>query len=62
MDIRLSFQDFSRLAANGTLEKEGVTITFGRPVLSEVQIDPKAKTGKVVFFLDEADDRRFTEF
>jgi len=40
-----------RLAANRTLEKDGVKITFGRPVLSEVVIDSNAKTGKVLFFL-----------
>jgi len=51
MDIQLSCQDLVRLAANRTLEKDGVKITFGRPVLSEVVIDSNAKTGKVLFFL-----------
>ena len=60
MNIELTFQDFAKLAANQKLEKDGTTITFGRPVLSEVITDPKAKTGKVVFYLDESDDRRLT--
>jgi hypothetical protein len=50
MDIHLSFQDFSKLAASGRLEKDGTPITFGRPVLAEIEINPKAKTGKVCFF------------
>lgn len=62
MNIELTFQDFTKLAAQGKLEKDGVTITFGRPVLPEITIDPKAKTGKVVFYLDETDDRRLAAF
>ncbi|SPF48602.1 hypothetical protein SBA4_3950008 [Candidatus Sulfopaludibacter sp. SbA4] len=61
MTIHLTFQDLSKLAANGQTEKDGVTIVFGRPILSKIEIDPKAKTGKVVFYLDETDDRRFAE-
>jgi hypothetical protein len=58
MNIELTFQDFAKLAANGKLEKDGTTITFGRPVLAELTVDPQAKTGKVAFYLDETDDRR----
>jgi hypothetical protein len=50
------------LAKDGTLEKEGVTISFGRPILAEMDINPQAKTGKVAFFLDETDERRVSEF
>ncbi len=32
------------------------------PVLAKVELDTNLKTGKVVFFLAETDDRRFTEF
>lgn len=47
--------------ASGAVEKEGVTITFTRPVLSEVQADPQAKTGRVIYF-DESDERRSAAF
>ena len=60
MNIEFTFQDFVKLAANGKLERDGTTITFGRPVLAEITIDQRAKTGKVVFYLDEADDRRLS--
>lgn len=61
MNIHLTFQDFAKLAANGKLEKDGATISFDRPVLAEVKIDPHVKSGRVAFYLDETDDRRFTE-
>ena len=62
MNIELTFQDFVKLAANGKPEKNGATVTFDRPVFPQITIDPKANTGKVVFQLDEADDRRFAFF
>jgi hypothetical protein len=34
MNIDLTFQDLILLAGRRKLEKDGVTITFGRPVLS----------------------------
>ena len=60
MNIELTFQDFAALAANGNLKKDGVNITFGRPVLATITGDPHAKTGQVVFYLDETDDRRLS--
>ena len=60
MNIELTFQDFTALAANGTLKKDGANITFGRPVLATINIDPQAKTGNVVFYLDETDDKRLS--
>jgi hypothetical protein len=57
MNIDLTFEDLVKLAANGKLEKDGTTITVGRPVLPEVTIDPVGKSGKVVFSLDETDPR-----
>lgn len=54
--LRLSFQDFAKLAANGSLVKDGVTIAFDRPVLSEVTVNP-GKGGKALFYLDETDER-----
>ena len=62
MNIELTFKDFALLAVNGTLEKDGVKITFGRPVLATIASDPHAKTGQVVFYLDEGDDRRLLAF
>jgi hypothetical protein len=50
MDIQLSFQDFSKLAANGRLEKDGTTITFARPVLAEIEIDPQENRQGFIFF------------
>jgi hypothetical protein len=57
MRIELSFHDFVRLAVDQMLDKDGVTITYGRPVLAEIKIegsDPP-KSGKVVFYLDDTD-------
>jgi hypothetical protein len=53
MNIHLAFVDLVRLGKDGKLEKDGVTITFGRPVLSEVTVNAKddpPKSGKVAFF------------
>lgn len=57
MTIHLTFGDLVRLAGNLKLEKEGVTITIGRPTLSEIEADPKNNKGKVTFTLDELDPR-----
>jgi hypothetical protein len=62
MTIQLKFQDLVRLAMKQQIEKEGVTITCGRPVLSTIKVDPKAKTGSVLFYIDETDDKRLAEF
>jgi hypothetical protein len=62
MNIELTFQDFVKLAGNGKLEKDGATITFRRPILTDITVDPRAKTGKVVFYLDETDDKRLEAF
>jgi hypothetical protein len=56
MEVKLTFQDFAKLAANHKVEKDGVVLTFERPVLSEVTFNP-GKGGKAVFFLDETDER-----
>jgi hypothetical protein len=60
MEVKLTFQDFAKLAANQKVEKDGVTLTFERPVLSEGTFNP-GKGGKVVFFLDETDPRSGAE-
>lgn len=57
MTLELSFDDFVKLAANGQLQKEGINVVFNRPVLTEITADPKAKSGKVVFYLDETDPK-----
>jgi hypothetical protein len=56
MNIDLTFLDLVSLVVNkGKLEKDGATITVGRPVLPKLNINTDG--GKVVFSLDEADPR-----
>jgi hypothetical protein len=54
--IDLTFADLVKLM-HGKLEKNGVTITFRRPVLTKVTGNPLDKSGEITFFLDEADER-----
>jgi hypothetical protein len=60
--IDLTFRDLMRLAVDNKIEKDGVTVRYDRPVLSKVTVYPRAKTGRVEFFIDETDDRRYAEF
>jgi hypothetical protein len=62
MKIDLTFADLVKLALHGKLEKDGATITVGRPVLTELSPNPLHKSGKVVFFLDETDERSAAAF
>jgi len=55
MTIELTFGDLTKLATDRKLDKDGTTFVINRPVLTEITIDSQAKSGKVVFFLDETD-------
>jgi hypothetical protein len=57
MNISLEWKDLIKLAANGTVEKEGVTVTVKRPLLPELQISPDGQKGFVKFTVDESDPR-----
>jgi hypothetical protein len=59
MNINLTFGDIVKLGANGTLTKDGVTISCGPPVLRELTLGnpPEKEGGQVVFSLDTTDAR-----
>jgi hypothetical protein len=57
MDISLTWQDLTKLAANGKVDKDGITITVGRPVLPDLQVSPDGLKGFVRFTVDESDPR-----
>ena len=51
MDLHLNLNDLQRLAVNGKVEKDGVTVVVDRPVLATL------KDRAVHFMLDESDPR-----
>jgi hypothetical protein len=60
--VNLSFRDLITLAENCTLEKDGITISFSRPIMAQLKkIDQVKKRGEVFFYLDQTDPRRFDE-
>ena len=61
MDISLNWQDLVKLALNGRVEKDKVTVTVERPVLSNIVIVRRGLAGVFVqFSLDETDLRSQT--
>jgi hypothetical protein len=57
MDISLTWQDLTKLAANGKVEKDGNTISVGRPVVPDLEVSPDGLKGFVRFTVDETDPR-----
>lgn len=57
MTITLTWEDFSKLAANGTVDKDGATIKVGAGILPGINVlaDPEDKF--VAFTLDSSDPR-----
>lgn len=55
MTIELNFHDLMRLAANGQVEKDGVTIKVNRPVHPMVNMPADEGDEYVVFALDSSD-------
>jgi hypothetical protein len=62
MSVNLSFRDLITLAENRTIEKDGMRISFSRPIMAELKkINEAKKRGEVVFYLDQTEPRRFNE-
>jgi hypothetical protein len=57
MDIIISWQDLVKLAANGTLQKDGNKLIVGPAVLPHLSISADGLTGFVQFNADESDPR-----
>ena len=57
MQVELTINDLIALAANSELEKDGVTLTINRPVLTRITAGGPGPKAEVLFFLDESDPR-----
>lgn len=57
MKITLDWNDLLKLAVNGNVEKDGVTVTVERPMLPDVSVSADGKRGFVRFTVDEHDPR-----
>jgi hypothetical protein len=55
--IELDFRDLTRLAANSQVEKNGVTIKIGRPILPMINGPALRGDEYVLFSLDSGDPR-----
>jgi hypothetical protein len=55
MDIPLTWADLVLLATNGTVEKDGNTLSVGRPILPDLQISADGLRGFVRFTVNESD-------
>jgi hypothetical protein len=55
MDISLTWNDLVKLAANGTVEKDGNTLSVTRPILPDLNISSDGLRGFVRFTVDESD-------
>jgi hypothetical protein len=58
MRIPLTFSDLAKLAANGEVEKDGLTLSVCRPILPDVSVSADGRRGFVRFTLDESDPLR----
>jgi hypothetical protein len=57
MQVDLTMKDLIALAMTSKLEKDGLTLTINRPILTEIKDDTKGSKTEVLFFLDETDPR-----
>ena len=57
MNMQLTFADLAKLAVHGKVEKDGNTLSVGRPILPDVKISPDGLQGFVRFTMDESDPR-----
>jgi hypothetical protein len=55
MNISLTFSDLTKLAVNGKVQKDGNTLTVGRPILPDVSVSADGLRGFVHFAVDESD-------
>jgi hypothetical protein len=57
MPINLTLKDMILLATNRKLEKDEVTLTLNRPVLTSLKVSPKGDRAEITYFIDETDPR-----
>ncbi len=57
MPINLTLKDVVLLASSGKLEKDDVTLTLHRPVLTSLKVSPKGDRAEITYYLDETDPR-----
>ena len=51
--IQLSFDDLKQIALTGKVEKSGVTLVVGRPLIPYITTDASGMSGEVRFTVDE---------
>ena len=57
MTISLTFRDLKKIALEGSVEKDGITIKVERPLLADLSTHPTKPEGFIRFRLDESDPR-----
>ena len=57
MILDLTFQDLKQIALAGRVEKNGITIVVGRPLIPDLKTDATGTRGEVRFTVDESDQR-----
>jgi hypothetical protein len=55
MLINLTLQDMISLAMNQKLEKDDVTLTPNRPILTSLKVSPRGDRAEITYFIDETD-------
>ena len=57
MTLDLSFEDLKRIALDGRVVKNGITLIVGRPLIPDVKTDASGKLGEVRFTVDNTQVR-----
>ena len=57
MALNLSFEDLKRIALDGRVVKNGITLIVGRPLIPDVKTDASGKLGEVRFTVDDTQVR-----
>jgi hypothetical protein len=57
MTLNLSFEDLKRIALDGRVVKNGITLIVGRPLIPDVKTDASGKLGEVRFTVDNTQVR-----
>ena len=52
MTLELSFEDLKRIALDGRVVKNGITLIVGRPLIPDVKTDASGRLGEVRFTVD----------
>jgi len=57
MILDLTFQDLKQIALAGRVEKNGITLVVGRPLIPDLRTDATGTRGEVRFTVDESELR-----